>query len=406
MQDVAANALTSEAEMSFPDALPLTGVRVADFSRVLAGPYCAMLLGDLGAEVIKVEHPHGDETRTWGPPFVAGESAYFLAVNRNKRSLTLDLKTAEGRRYARALVRSADVVLHNFKVGDAEKLGLGFAQLKQLKPDIIYCAISSFGATGPDAHKPGYDLLAQAMSGLMSITGEPDGAPSKAGVALIDVLAGLNAALGIVSCLLAKAQGATEAQLVETSLLQTGLSSLVNVASSYLLTGQAPKRQGNAHANIVPYQQFWAADKPLVIAAANDKLFAALARELGRPAWLAEDAYATNAQRVTGREALVAEINEILRRDTRDNWLAKLSAAGVPCGPVATLPEVFASAQVQQQGLVQRCAHPLVGELPQVVAGFNLQGETLPVRRPPPLLGEHQAALLAELAPYLDDAEL
>lgn len=391
------------------DGAPLAGVRVADFSRVLAGPYCTMLLGDLGAEVIKVEHPQGDETRTWGPPFVAGESAYFLAVNRNKRALTLDLKTAEGRRYARALVRSADVVVHNFKVGDAEKLGLGFAQLKQLKPDIIYCAISSFGASGPEAHKPGYDLLAQAMSGLMSITGEPEGPPSKVGVALIDVLAGLNAALGVVSCLLAKARGVTEAQLVETSLLQTALSSLVNVASSYLLTGSPPKRHGNAHPNIVPYQQFWAADKPLVIAAANDKLFAALARALGRPEWLAQDAYATNAQRVAGRAALVAEIEAILQRDTRDRWLAKLGAAGVPCGPVATLPEVFASPQVQQQGLVQRCQHPRVGELPQVVAGLNLQGRPLPLRRPPPLLGEHQAQLLAELAPYLDegdDAEL
>lgn len=386
------------------DSLPLTGIRVADFSRVLAGPYCSMLLGDLGADIIKVEHPQGDETRSWGPPFASGESAYYLSVNRNKRSVTLDLKTAEGQRYARTLIRSADVVMHNFKVGDAERLGLGFAQVKALKSDIVYCAISSFGASGPDAHKPGYDLLAQAATGFMSITGEPDGEPSKVGVAVIDVLAGLNAALGIVSSLLGQMrQSSSEAQLVETSLLQSGLSSLVNVASSYLLTGNAPRRYGNAHANIVPYQQFWAADKPLVIAAANDKLFAALARALQKPEWLLDERYQTNTARVTHRDKLVAGIAQILQSDTRDSWLSLLTAAGVPCAAVATLPEVFHSEQVASQGLVQHCAHPRIDALPQVSSGFNLQGQPLQVQRPPPLLGEHQDEVVAELTPYLDD---
>ena len=380
--------------MSVPEMiLPLSGVRVADFSRVLAGPYASMLLADLGAEVIKVEHPSGDETRGWGPPYAAGESAYYLSINRNKRSLRLDLKNPKDRALAYRLIARSEVLLHNFKHGDDEKLGLDFASVTAHNPSLVYANISSFGSSGPDADKPGYDLLAQAVTGFMSITGPPAGEPSKVGVAVIDVLAGLNMALGVVAALYAQRSEGPRARRVETSLLDAGLSSLVNVASAYLMTGRAPGRYGNAHASIVPYQQFQAADAPLVVAAPNDRQFRALAAALGRPEWAEDARFESNPARVAHREVLVPLLEAALRERPRADWLTRLSAAGVPCAPVNTLPEVMESEQVAAQALIQQVAHPDIGILRLVGSGFKLDGERPPVRRHPPRLGEHDAEL-------------
>ena len=382
-------------------SLPLEGVRVADFSRVLAGPYCSMLLADLGADVVKVESPNGDETRGWGPPYAGGESAYYLSVNRNKRSLKLDLKKPEDRALAYRLIEMSDVLLHNFKPGDDVKLGLEPESVKKVNPTIVYAHISGYGSAGPEANKPGYDLLAQALTGLMSITGPPEGEAHKVGVAVVDVLAGLNAALGIVASLYAQKES-PQFRIVETSLLEAGLSSLVNVASSYLVTGQEPRRHGNAHASIVPYQAFQAQDGVFVVAAANDRQFTALATALGREEWLADEAFATNDARVEHRAVLVPLLEGIFKTQSRGHWLGLLEIAGVPCAPVATLPEVFGSEQVQALKMVQHCEHPTAGNIPLVAGGFKLDGQPTPLYRPPPLLGEHTDEVVEELRERLE----
>ncbi|MDZ7703860.1 MAG: CoA transferase [Trueperaceae bacterium] len=378
-------------------ALPLAGVRVADFSRVVAGPYCTMLLGDLGADVIKVEQPErGDDTRQWGPPYRAGESAYYLSLNRNKRSLTLDLKHADDFELATQLIRRSDVMIHNFRSGGAEALGLGYPDVKTLNPRLVYAQISGYGARGPEAHKPGYDLLAQALTGLMSITGPADGEPSKVGVAMVDVLAGLNAALGILVALYERQQTGT-GRLVETSLFEAGLSSLINVASNYLVGGVMPKRYGNAHPNIVPYQQFWAADAPLVIAVGNDGQFARLVRVLGRPEWASDERFAHNADRVKHRDGLVGAIAAILVTRSREEWLEHLTTAAVPCAPVLNVADVLSHDQTAANTMIRRVPHPALGEVPLVANGLKLDGAATPVYRHPPLLGEHDAALRAWL---------
>ena len=382
-------------------SLPLENIRVADFSRVLAGPYCSMLLADLGADVVKVESPNGDETRTWGPPYAGSESAYFLSVNRNKRSVTLDLKNPADRALAFELIKQSDVLLHNFKPGDDVKLGLEPESVKKLNPSIVYAHISGYGSTGPEAAKPGYDLLAQALTGIMSITGPAAGEPTKVGVAVVDVLAGLNTALGIVASLYAQKES-PQFRTVETSLLEAGLSALVNVAGSYLVTGKAPERHGNAHASIVPYQAFKARDAIFVVAAANDRQFAALAKALGREEWLANEAFATNEARVKHRAVLVPLLEAIFKTQARAHWLNVLETAGVPCAPVATLPEVFGSEQVQALNMVQHCQHSSAENIPLVAAGFKLDGQPTPLYRPPPLLGEHSEELIQELGTRLE----
>ena len=381
--------------------LPLEGVRIADFSRVLAGPYCSMLLADLGADVVKVESPNGDETRTWGPPYAGSESAYFLSVNRNKRSVTLDLKNPADRALAFELIKQSDVLLHNFKPGDDVKLGLEPESIKKVNPTLVYAHISGYGSAGPEASKPGYDLLAQALTGLMSITGPAEGEPTKVGVAVVDVLAGLNAALGILASLYAQKES-PQFRTVETSLLEAGLSALVNVASSYLITGKTPARYGNAHASIVPYQAFGARDATFVVAAANDRQFAALAKALGREEWLADEAFATNEARVKHRAVLVPLLETLFKMESRAHWLSVLEAAGVPCAPVATLPEVFESEQVQALAMVQHCEHSSAGDIPLVAAGFKLDGQPTPLYRPPPLLGEHTDEVAGELRAGLE----
>ncbi|MFE6510090.1 CaiB/BaiF CoA transferase family protein [Nocardioides sp. NPDC057767] len=323
----------------------LAGVRIADFSRVLAAPYATMLLADLGAEVIKVERPDdGDETRSWGPPWSdEGESTYFLSVNRNKESRAVDLRSAEGRREAQDLIAGCDVLVENFRDGTMERLGLGYAALSTEHPGLVYCSITGFGAR-EGASLPGYDLVAQAVGGLMSVTGTPESGPVKAGVALVDVITGLHAAIGILAALRHK-EHTGQGQRVEVNLLSSLLSALSNQASTYVTTGQVPQALGNVHPSIAPYELLATADRPLAVAAANDKLFSLLARGLGRPELADDPRFATNADRVAHRAVLVAELEDVLRERPADHWFAVLSTLGVPCGPINDLGQAFALAE-------------------------------------------------------------
>jgi crotonobetainyl-CoA:carnitine CoA-transferase CaiB-like acyl-CoA transferase len=357
----------SSPDESLQGRLPLQGVRVADLSRVLAGPYCTMVLADLGADVIKVERPEGgDETRTWGPPFAAGEAAYFLSVNRGKRSCALDLGTDEGRALALELCAGADVVVENFKLGGAERLGVGYEQVRERNPRVVYCSITGFGSQREPRGRPGYDFVAQAETGLMSITGPRDGQPFKAGVAVVDVLAGLHAAAGVLAAL-----HGGEGARIEVPLLDSGLAGLVNVAQNALVTGIEPQRFGNAHPNIVPYQDFETGSGRIAVAAANDGLFRALCAALGVSELGADERFATNAARVENR----AELIPLLEARFRDA-LGAAAGAGRP-----------ATMQVE---------HPTAGPLELVAS--PIWGLVDPASsRPPPLLGEHTADVLFEL---------
>jgi crotonobetainyl-CoA:carnitine CoA-transferase CaiB-like acyl-CoA transferase len=365
---------------------------VADFSRVLAGPFATMLLGDLGADVVKVEHPGGgDETRAWGPPYHGGHSTYYLAVNRNKRSVALDLKTDAGRRAARALAGRADVLVENFRAGALERLGLGFEEVARDNPGLVWCSVSGFGR-GAGAELPGYDFLVQAMSGLMSITGPAGGEPTKVGVALVDVLTGLYAFGGVLAAL-GERERTGRGQRVEVSLLGSGLASLVNQASSYLCTGRAPQAMGNRHPSIAPYETLATADRPLVVAVGNDAQFARLCRVLGLPEAAADPRFATNADRVTNREALVGLLEGALAARGAGDWVAALAGDGVPCGLVNDVGEAFALAE--RLGL-----DPVAdaGGIPQVANPIRLSSSPASYRLPPPTLGEHTAEVLAWLA--------
>lgn len=372
-----------------------------------------MLLADMGADVIKVEHPErGDDTRAWGPPYLqadeARESAYFSSINRNKRSLRLDLKSEQGQALAQALMRRSDVLVHNFTPKTSERLGLSFAQVQALNDQLIYASISGYGSAGPAADKPGYDLLAQAVSGFMSITGPADGEPHKVGVAIIDVLAGLNAAYGIVNALYERAQTG-KVRRVETSLLEAGLAGLINVAGNALIGGTTPPRYGNAHPNIVPYQTFATQDAPIAVAVGNDGQFARFASVLGQAGWVDDERFATNAARVAHREILVPAIAEILRQRPQQMWLELLEAANIPAAPVATVDEALRSPQAQAMNMVQQVSHPDFGTVPQVAAGFKIDGHTPPMYRHPPRLGEHDdllAELLAEVSAEVKEEQL
>jgi crotonobetainyl-CoA:carnitine CoA-transferase CaiB-like acyl-CoA transferase len=371
---------------------PLAGVRVVDLSRVLAGPYCTMVLADLGADVVKVERPQGgDETRSWGPPFVAGEAAYFLAVNRGKRSAAIDLATPAGREIARELCAGADVVVENFKAGGADRLGVGYDAVRERNPRVVYCSISGFGSSRSPAGRPGYDFVAQAESGLMSITGPADGDPYKVGVALVDVLAGLHAS----SAVLAALHGG-EGGRIEVPLLDSALAGLVNVAQNALVTGLEPVRHGNAHPNIVPYQDFATASGRLAVAAANDGLFAALCSAIGLED-LAEDArFTTNAGRVEHRAQLVPKLARRFAERPAEEWIEALEAAGVPAGKVRTVPEALAAAASAGRPATVTVDHPSAGPL-ELVASPIWSGEGRPAPGAPPLLGQHTAEVLREL---------
>jgi len=374
------------------DAAPLTGIRVVDLSRVLAGPYATMVLADLGADVIKVEHPQGgDETRSWGPPYAGGEAAYFLSVNRSKRSVALDLKRPEGRELALELCARADVVIENFRPGGAARLGVDYDSVRARRHDVVYCTISGFGGREP-GDRPAYDFVLQAESGLMAITGEPDGVPTKVGVALIDVLTGLNASTAILAALHRRGRNG-EGERIEVSLLDSAFAALVNVAQNALVTGEEPGRYGNAHPSIVPYQPFRAADGWVAVAAGNDGLFVRLCAAIERPELSTDERYATNSARVRNRDSLIAELEAVFASRTTEEWEELLLAAGVPAGKIRGVGEAL-----RQAGeATARVSHPTAGELELVAPPFSLAQAGVRAAEAPPLLGEHTAEVLREL---------
>ncbi|MEQ3551049.1 CoA transferase [Pseudonocardia nematodicida] len=376
---------------------PLDGLLVADFSRVLAAPYLTMLLGDLGADVVKVERPGtGDDTRAWGPPYDDGEATYTLSVNRNKRSVSLDLATSEGRRAARELALRADVLIENFRPGTMARLGLDEESLRDGNPGLVHCSLSGFG-DGPGAALPGYDLLVQATGGLMSITGPGPGQPTKVGVALVDVLAGLHAGIGVLSALRHRDRTG-EGQAVALDLLSTLLSSMTNQAGAHTMTGAVPGIMGNRHPSIAPYEVFPAADRPIALAVGTDRQFRSLADELGRPE-LADDArFATNTARVAHVDELAAVLGSLLAAHTADEWFARLTPRGVPCGPVNDLGEAFRLAED-----LQLAPRVTVGGRDLVANPIRLAATPVSYRRPPPRLGEHTDEITRWLAPVAEE---
>ena len=368
--------------------LPLEGVRVLDLSRVLAGPYATMVLGDLGADVLKIEHPErGDDTRHWGPPFAGGESAYFLSVNRNKRSIGIDLKDQEGLERVKKLAAEADVLIENWRRGALEKRGLGYKALREENPDLIYCSITGFGP-GPDEDRPGYDFLVQARGGVMGITGQPGGEPTKVGVAISDIVCGLFASNAILAALYRRS-ATGEGTRIEVPLFETTLGWLANRGQEYLVSGEDTGLIGNAHPSIVPYQTFHASDKPIVVAVGNNTQFANLCRAIGRPELAEDERYATNPDRVSNREALISELQQEFGKRKADEWAEEIRAAGVPSGPVNTLADVFADEHVLGSGILQTLDHPSAGPLEMVASPLIVDGEHLPIRHAPPTLGQH-----------------
>lgn len=383
----------------------LDGITVVDFSRVLAGPYCTMLLADMGADVIKIEQPgKGDDTRAWGPPWLGDQSGYYLSVNRNKRGIAIDLKSDAGRQIALDLVRDADVVVENFRVGVMEKLGLGYDDLRAVRPDLVYCSISGFGRSGPYSSRPGYDLIAEAMSGFMSITGEAEGAGMRAGVAIGDVTTGMMAANMVLAALLHR-ERTGEGQLVEAALLDTIVGWLINANLYYLITGENQPRTGNAHAQVVPYQEFQAADLPMIITAGNDRLFAALCETIGRPELATDPRFHTNSDRIANRPALSALIEAELARRPAADWTELLLEAGVPAAPINTMAEVFADPHVLARKMLVEVEHATLGPIKLPGVPMNFSATDAEVRTAPPVLGQHTREVLRERC-HLTDPEI
>jgi len=378
---------------------PLKGIRVLDLSRVLAGPYCTMILGDLGADVIKVEPPEGDETRSWGPPFLGTESAYYLCVNRNKRGMVVNLKSAQGQKIIKELARRSDILVENFRPGTLERFGLDDAALRADNPRLVYCSISGFGQTGPLRDRPGYDFMIQAMGGLMSFTGEPDGEPMKVGVAVTDIVAGLYAVIAIQAALQAR-QKSGEGQYLDISLFDTQLAWLANVASNFLISGNLPRRYGNAHANIVPYQSFAARDGYFALAVGNDRQFQRLCDLIGHPEWSRNPLFATNSARVEHRDEICPLLQAVFLQRRAREWLAMLEQAEIPCGPINTLDRVFAESQVAARQMRVEMEHPVTGIIPLVGSPLKMQATPVAYHLPPPRLGEHTSQVLEEVLGY------
>ncbi|WP_442111274.1 CaiB/BaiF CoA transferase family protein [Pseudomonas sp. NUPR-001] len=386
----------------------LSHLRVLDLSRVLAGPWSGQILADLGAEVIKVERPGtGDDTRAWGPPFLKDaygenttEAAYYLSANRNKRSVTIDFTQPEGQRLVRELAAKSDVVIENFKVGGLAAYGLDYESLKAINPQLIYCSITGFGQTGPYAKRAGYDFMIQGLGGLMSLTGRPEGedgaGPVKVGVALTDILTGLYSTVAILAALASRDHGG-QGQHIDMALLDVQVACLANQAMNYLTTGTAPRRLGNAHPNIVPYQDFPTADGDFILTVGNDGQFRKFAEVAGQPQWADDPRFATNKQRVANRAELIPLIRQATVFKTTAEWVVQLEKAGVPCGPINDLAQMFADPQVKSRGLAIEIPHPLAGKVPQVASPIRLSETPVQYRNAPPLLGEHTEQVLGEV---------
>ncbi|CDK98831.1 putative acyl-CoA-transferase, NAD(P)-binding [Magnetospirillum gryphiswaldense MSR-1 v2] len=382
----------------------LAHLRVLDLSRVLAGPWAGQMLADLGAEVIKVEKPgQGDDTRAWGPPFLKDdqgrdtrESAYYLSANRGKQSLAIDFTQAEGQQLVRQLAADCDVVLENFKAGGLAKYGLDYASLRQVKPDIIYCSITGFGQDGPYAQRAGYDFLVQGMGGLMSLTGEPEGEPMKVGVALTDIFTGMYASVAVLAAL-SHRDRTGQGQHVDLALLDVQVAVLANQAANYLVGGMVPQRLGNAHPNIVPYQAFATSDGHVILAVGNDGQFQKFCAVAGCPEVAADGRYASNAGRVGNRDTLIPLLREVLRSRPSAVWIETLEAAGVPCGPINTLDQVFDNPQIKHRGMVAAVDHPLAGSVDLVANPIRFSETPISYERAPPVLGADTDALLSRL---------
>jgi formyl-CoA transferase len=383
-------------------------IRVLDLSRVLAGPWCSQNLADLGADVIKIERPgSGDDTRAWGPPYAkdaagndTSEAAYYLSANRGKRSVTVDIASAEGQALVRELARHSDVVLENFKVGHLKRYGLDYASLKAVKPDLVYCSITGFGQDGPYAHRAGYDFLIQGMGGLMSVTGErdelPGGGPQKAGVALTDLMTGMYATIAVLAALTHRDRTG-EGQYIDMALLDTQVAMLANVGSNYLNSGKPPKRWGNAHANIVPYQTFACSDGHIIVAAGNDGQFQKFVEAGGRPDLASDPRFATNPLRVQNRDVLVPLLADMVATRRRDEWIAMLEEVGVPCGPINDVGEVFANEQVRAREMAVELPHPSAGKVTLVRSPMKMSATPATSAKAPPLLGEHTDEVLRDV---------
>jgi len=386
----------------------LDGVRVLDLTRVLAGPWATQNLADFGAEVIKVERPgHGDDTRKWGPPFLCdregretADAAYYLACNRGKKSVTLDIAKPEGRALAHRLALASDVLVENFKVGDLARHGLDYATLSGEHPRLVYCSITGFGQDGPYAGRPGYDFMVQGLGGLMSVTGErddlPGGGPQKVGVAVADLFTGMYATSAILAALLEREKSG-RGQRIDMALLDVQVAMLANLSASYFVSGVAPQRMGNAHQNIVPYHVFKASDEHLIVAVGNDTQFASFCEVIGEPAWPSDARFATNPQRVRHRDLLVGLIGERLARRAAREWLRLLEPAGVPCGPINDLDQVFADPQVRHRGMEVRVPHPAAGEVRLVANPMKLSASPIAYETAPPTLGQHTDEVLASV---------
>lgn len=377
--------------------LPLEGIRILDLSRILAGPYCTMLLGDMGAEVLKVEEPkNGDDTRAWGPPFVNGESAYFFCINRNKKSITLDLKAPKGKAILRALAAKCDVLMENYKPGTMEKLGLGYDALHREHGGLIYCAVSGFGRSGPYGERAGYDVIVQGVGGLMGITGEEGGGPVKVGVAMTDLATAMHAHGAILAALWQRQRTGRGCRL-DLSLLETQVITLINIASSYLNGGETPKRWGTAHAAIVPYQALRTKDGHLIVGCGNEKLWRAFCAVIAAPDLAADARFQNNVDRVKHRDVLIRLLEERMARRTTAEWDVLVREAGIPCGPINSMEQVFADPQVRHLQLVQEVPHPVAGTVRVIRNPVSHNGAPFPVRLPPPTLGQHTDEILRDV---------
>ena len=384
--------------MTSPRKPALHGIRILDLSRVLAGPWCTMTLGDLGADVIKIENPKGgDDTRGWGPTFAKGESAYFLCANRNKRSVTVDLSTPDGQRIIREVALKCDVVVENFKAGALERYGLDYTSLRQVREDIIYCSISGYGRTSPLADRAGYDYVVQAEAGLMAVTGEPDGEPMKAGVAVADLFTGMYAVQAILAAIIARRNDG-QGQLIDLALFDCQLAMLANVASATLVSGQEPVRFGNAHASVVPYQVLPTRDSEIVLAVGNDRQFKLLCDVvLERPEVAVDPRYATNVARLEHRDTLIPLLKDVLRSRDAADWQRRLASTGIPTGTVRSVGAALHSPEAQARQMVSTVEHPTIGPLQLVASPIRMSGTPVRVPSAPPLLGEHTQEVLDEL---------